>query len=463
MSAESNVVRGGESSPERARPRVVIIGGGFGGLACARRLAKVDVDVVLVDRENHHLFQPLLYQVATASLAPGSIAVPIRGVIGRSHNTRVLLGRAHRVDVESKELLLRDGERLGYDYLVTAVGSKTHYFGNDQWAEHAHGLKSLREALQIREQVLLAFERAERSESEEVRRRHLTFVVIGGGPTGVEMAGAISELARDVLSHDHKNIHADDIRVILVELAPRVLGAFHEELSASAQRQLEELGVEIRLGQPVSCVDDEGVMSGDERLAAEVVVWASGVKPAGFVNYLPGDKDRGGRVVVDRKCAIPAHPELFAIGDCASFTEEGAERPLPGVAPVAVQQGKYVADLIADEVRGKDRESRREFRYRDKGIMATVGRSRAVMQAGKLRMSGFLAWLAWGLIHVAFLVGFRNRAIVMFNWIWSYLTIRRGARLVTRPMTLQTRTAAEVRASDAMEMNAGVSLSTKAE
>ena len=382
--------------------------------------------------KNHHLFQPLLYQVATAALAPGSIAVPIRGVVGRSKNVRVLLGEAESIDVESKTLQLADGEALSYDYLVAAVGSETHYFGHDEWAEHADGLKSLREALEIRERVLLAFERAERAPSQAERRRHLTFVVIGGGPTGVETAGSISELSRQVIAKEHKSVQPDDIRVVLVEMADRLLGGFHEELADSARRQLEELGVEVRLGEGVSRVDAEGVMIGDQRLASSVVVWASGVKPSGFVKQLPGEHDRQGRVVVDRNCAIPAHPDHFVIGDCAAFTEEGAARALPGLAPVAVQQGKYVARLIRREVARKRTARQAPFRYRDKGTMATIGRSRAVMQVGKLRVKGLLAWLAWGLIHVAFLISFRNRAIVMFNWIWSYFTIRRGARLVTR-------------------------------
>jgi len=409
------------------KPQVVVVGGGFGGLNVAKALAGAKVDVTIVDRENHHLFQPLLYQVATASLAPGSIAVPIRSVVSRQDNVRVVLAEAQRIEKDERLLRFRDGSSLPYDYLVVACGAKTTYFGHDEWAEHAHGLKDLRDAIRIRERVLLAFEAAEWEADDELRKGILTFVVIGGGPTGVEMAGAISELGRQVLVGDYRRVRRDDVRVVLVEMGARVLSAFDPDLSQSAQRQLEELGVEVRTATKVTDVTPAGVRLGDEWVEASVVVWAAGVTPVSFVSRLGVPLDRSGRIVVDEHCALPDHPEIFALGDVAAFVPEGEERALPGVAPVAVQQGKHVARQIRRDLRGKARE---RFVYRDKGIMATIGRSRAVVQ-GSIKLTGLLAWWAWGLIHVLYLIGFRNRFIVLFNWLWSYLTFKRGARLIT--------------------------------
>ena len=419
----------------QAEKHVVIVGAGFGGLKAAQELAGSPVRVTVVDRQNHHLFQPLLYQVATAGLAPGSIAVPIRGVLSKQDNARVVLGEVVGVDTDRREVALRDGTHLEYDWLILACGAKTSWFGNDQWAEHAWGLKNLRDALSIRERVLLAFEAAEREPDAATRRKLLTFVVIGAGPTGVEMAGAISELGRQVLVGDYRNIHPEDIRVLLVEMADRVLTPFEEELSHSAQRQLEDLDVEVRLSTRVEDVDADGVRlspvdaedGAEERVDASVVVWAAGVRAVSLPEEIGFTVDWGGRVLVDETCGVLGHPDVFAIGDVACFVPEGEEDPLPGVAPVAIQQGEHVAKQIGREVR---RLPRQRFEYFDKGMMATVGRSRAVVQ-GPFQLTGFLAWLAWCFVHVLYLVGFRNRFIVIFNWFWSYVTFKRGARLIT--------------------------------
>lgn len=409
------------------RAHVVIVGGGFGGLNAAKSLAGSPVDVTIVDRENHHLFQPLLYQVATAGLAPGSIAVPIRGVVADQENAHVILAEADRVDHEKRTLWFRDGGSIDFDYLIIACGAKTNYFGNDAWADHAHGLKDLRDAIRIRERVLLAFEAAERETDPTERRKLLTFVVIGGGPTGVEMAGAISELGRQVLAGDFRRIKPDDIRVVLVEMSDRLLTAFKPVLSHSAKRQLTELGVEVRTETRVTDVGAQSVKLGDETIAASLVVWGAGVKPVSFAQRLDVSLDRSGRIVVDQSCAVLGHPNIFAIGDVACFVPQGEDEALPGLAPVAIQQGQHVAKQIRRELKRKPRQ---RFVYRDKGIMATIGRSRAVVQ-GAVDLEGFLAWMAWGLIHVLYLIGFRNRFIVMFNWFWSYLTFKRGARLIT--------------------------------
>ncbi|MCB9636698.1 MAG: NAD(P)/FAD-dependent oxidoreductase [Sandaracinus sp.] len=410
---------------------VLIVGGGFGGLRAAQSFRGQDVNVTLVDRENHHLFQPLLYQVATASLAPGSIAVPIRGVLGREENVSVVLGEVVGADLERKRAKLRDGSELTYDWMIVACGARTSYFGNDGWAAHAHGLKDLRDAIRIRERVLLAFEEAEHSRDDAVRRRLLTFVVVGGGPTGVEMAGAISELGRQVLVGDYKRIAPNDVRVVLVERADRVLTPFDRDLSESAADQLRELGVELRFETAVTAVRDGAIElagpNGPEAIAAEVVVWGAGVEPVPLAKALGLTLDRRGRILVDGSCAALGHSDVFAIGDVAAFVPEGEKDALPGVAPVAIQQGEFVAEQIR---RDQKRLPRKTFRYRDKGLMATIGRSRAVVQGG-VKMSGLMAWLAWCFIHVLYLVGFRNRFIVMFNWFWSYVTFKRGARLIT--------------------------------
>lgn len=408
---------------------VVIIGGGFGGLRAARALARAPVRVTLIDRENHHLFQPLLYQVATAALSPGNISVPIRSIFRRRRNVQVLLGEVVGADPDGQRVLLENGDAVPYDYLVVAAGAKTNYFGHDEWAEHAHGLKSIRDGIRIRERILLKFEEAEREQDPERRRQLLTFVVIGGGPTGVEMAGAISELGRRVLARDYRRITAQEVRVVLLEMADRVLLPFHEKLSAEAKRHLEALDVEVRTGARVTRVAADGVHIGDdELLEASMVCWAPGVRPVSLSRKLGLEVDDRDRIVVDGTCATRDHPEVFAIGDIAAFKPDPDGPPLPQLAPVAMQQGNHVGRTVRRELAGKERTP---FRYRDKGIMATVGRSRAVVEAGKLHMSGFLAWVAWLFVHVMYLVNFQNRMMVLAEWFWAYLTFRPGARLIT--------------------------------
>ena len=409
------------------RKHVVIVGGGFGGLNAAMSLRSAPVRVTLIDRTNHHLFQPLLYQVATAGLSPADIAVPIRSVLSKQKNTRVLLAEAQGLDLEGKRLLLDKGE-IKYDYLILAVGATHNFFGHDDWATHALGLKTLDEALSIRERMLLAFEAAERATDPEVRKKLLTFVVIGGGPTGVEMAGAFAELARHVLARDFRAIDPSATRVVLVEAGKRILTAFPDSLGTKAEEQLQTLGVEVHKGEPVAHIDESGVAFKDgTRLPASVIVWAAGIRGTPFAKKLGVDVDRGGRVVVGTDCAIPGHPEVFAIGDMAAM-RDAAGVEVPGVSPAAIQQGHYVAAMIRAELNGKPR---KPFTYLDKGTMATVGRRRAIAKIKKLELSGMIAWLAWMAVHVLFLIGFHNRFVVMFNWAWQYLTWKRGARLIT--------------------------------
>jgi NADH dehydrogenase len=412
------------------RPHVVIVGGGFGGLTLAQSLARAPVDVTLVDRSNHHLFQPLLYQVAMAGLSPADIAVPIRSVLKRQANARVLLGEVTKVDLACHYVDLEDATRIDYDFLVIAVGAKTNYFGHDDWTRFAHGLKTLDDAVEIRRRVLLAFEAAEREPDAAARRRLLTFVVIGGGPTGVEVAGSLIELGRFVLADDFRRIRNERPRVVLVEADNRLLpGGFRADLAESAKRQLEELGAEVRLSTRVVHIDSHGVDVGGERIESTTVLWTAGVRAKRLNDTLGVELDRAGRVVVRQDCSVPGHPEAFVIGDAALFIEEGQKHPLPGVSPVAMQQARFVARVIAS--RAAAREAPARFRYLDKGIMATIGRSRAVAQMGRFGMTGLIAWLAWLLVHVFYLISFRNRFVVLFNWAWSYVTYKRGARLIT--------------------------------
>jgi NADH dehydrogenase len=418
------------SLPSGEHPHVVIIGGGFGGLTAAKELRKAKVRVTIVDRSNHHLFQPLLYQVAMAGLSPADIAVPIRSVLKRQENTSVLLADVNRVDLASKRVELEEGSSISYDFLIVGVGAKTSYFGHDDWRGYSLGLKSIDDAVEIRRRVLLAFEAAERTNDVAARRRLLTFVVIGGGPTGVEVAGALTELARFVLADDFRRIRSERPRVVLVERAPRLLpGGFVEKLAASAKRQLEELGVEVRLGETVVGINEHGVRLEKEFIESTTVLWTAGVDAGSLTRSLGVPLDRAGRVVVLPDCSLPGHPEAFCIGDAASFTPPGTTIPLPGVSPVAMQQARFVAKVIERRIAGGG--AAPEFHYFDKGIMATVGRSRAVAQTGKLRLEGVLAWFAWLVVHIWYLVGFRNRFVVLFDWAWSYLTYKRGARLIT--------------------------------
>jgi NADH:ubiquinone reductase (H+-translocating) len=409
------------------RLHVVIIGGGFGGLTAARALRHLPVRVTLIDRRNYHLFQPLLYQVATAGLSPADIASPIRAILRRQRNITVLLGKVTGIDIAGKAVLT-DERRIVYDQLVIATGARHGYFNHEEWAAHAPGLKKIDDATDIRGRILLAFERAEGSSDESERQRLLTFVIVGGGPTGVEMAGAIAELARVALSIDFRYIDPGAARIVLVESGLRVLARFPEALSAVAKRTLEKLGVEVRLGVRVSHCDPTGVVIADERIEAHTIIWAAGVMASPAAKWLDAEKDAAGRVVVEPDLTLPGHKEIFVIGDTA-LAKATDGTPLPGIAPVAKQQGAYAARVIGARVLG--RLAPKPFRYRHRGTMATIGRRSAVADFGKFRHSGFIAWLLWGLVHVYFLVGFRNRIAVTMGWLWAYVTFGRGARLIT--------------------------------
>jgi NADH dehydrogenase len=412
-----------------ARPHIVIVGAGFGGLSAAHALAGAEADVTVVDRRNYHLFQPLLYQVATAGLSPAQIASPIRAILRRAGNVQVLLGRVTGVDKETRTVALED-RTLRYDTLVVATGARHAYFGHDEWESVAPGLKNLNDATAIRRRILTAFEKAEATEDHAARRRLLTFVVVGGGPTGVEMAGAIAELGRVALRHDFRNIDPREARIVLIEAGPRVLPAFPETLSDAALRSLERLGVEVRFGTPVTQCDGDGVTIGEERLAAATIIWAAGVAASSAARWLGTETDKVGRVLVGPDLTLPGLPEIFCIGDTAHVA--GADgQPLPGLAPVAKQQGAYVARVLRARLAGKAAPG--PFRYRDFGTLATIGRRAAVADFGWLKLEGTLAWLLWGLVHISFLIGFRNRLIVMLDWMWSYVTFQSGARLITGP------------------------------
>jgi len=406
-----------------SRPRVVIVGAGFGGLAAAKALANRDVDVTVVDRRNHHLFQPLLYQVATAALSPADIAAPIRAILAGAKNIRVLLDEVKDIDSGACAVRLASGARLDYDWLILATGARHSYFGRDDWAAHAPGLKTIDDATAIRRKVLLALERAETETDKARRDALLTFVVIGGGPTGVEMAGAIAELARKSVSRDFRSITPHCSRVLLVEAAPRLLGAFPEKLAAKARRAVEQLGVEVRTGLPVAELGRTHVRVGDERIDAHTIVWAAGVQASPAAAWLGAPCDRAGRAVVGEDLRVAGEERIFAIGDTAACAGP-AGRPLPGIAPVAKQQGRYAARRIRGLETGP-------FRYRDYGSMATIGRRRAVADFGRVQVSGFPAWLLWCVAHIWFLVGFRSRLSVALTWAWNYFTFERSARLIT--------------------------------
>jgi NADH dehydrogenase len=412
-------------------PRVVVVGAGFGGLAAATGLRKAPVAVTVIDKRNYHLFQPLLYQVATAALSPADIATPIRAILRGQTNAEVLLAKVANIDKERREVVLED-RRVPYDYLIVATGARHAYFGHDEWERFAPGLKKIDDATELRRRILLAFEQAEIATDEAERRRLLTFVVIGGGPTGVEMAGAIAELAKMALARDFRHIDPRQARILLIEAGPRILTAFPPKLSEKAERALSRLGVEVRTGTPVTACDEDGVQLGEERIPSRCIVWGAGVAASPAAKWLDAERDRAGRVMVEPDLTLPGHPEIFVIGDTAHALD-GEGKPLPGVAPVAKQQGKYVAKLI--QTRLADRPSPGPFRYRNLGNMATIGRRAAVADFGWLRVNGRFAWLLWGLVHIYFLIGFRNRVAVLLDWLWAYLTFQRGARLITGPNT----------------------------
>jgi NADH dehydrogenase len=408
------------------RPRVVIVGAGFGGLSAAKALAAAPVDVTVIDRRNYHLFQPLLYQVATAGLSPADIASPIRAILRHQANASVMLAKVTGVDAESNEVVA-DGRRIPFDYLILATGARHAYFGHDDWEMHAHGIKKIDDATYLRRRILLAFEKAETETDPAERRRLLNFVVVGGGPTGVEMAGAIAELARKALAADFRTIDPRLARIVLVEAGPRLLAGFDPDLSEAAGRSLEALGVEVRVSTAVTQCDAAGVSMGEERVETRTIVWAAGVRASQAGKWLGAETDRAGRVKVGPDLSVPGQPNIFVIGDTAcALGRDG--KPLPGVAPVAKQQGRYVARLIEARLRGQDLAP---FAYRDLGSMATIGRKFAVVQMGRLKLTGFPAWLLWSVAHIYFLIGFRNRIVVALNWGWNYLTFQRGTRLIT--------------------------------
>jgi NADH dehydrogenase len=412
--------------PEHSPKHIVIVGGGFGGLDAAKKLARLPVQITLVDRKNHHTFQPLLYQVATAGLSPAEIAAPIREILAKYDNAEVLLGEVLGFDLERRIVKLH-GFELHYDYLVVAAGASHAYFGHDDWEPLAPGLKTLEDALEMRRRVLLAYELAEREAALTGHHRPLSFVVGGGGPTGVELAGTLAEIARKSLADNFRNIDPAKTRILLVEAGPDVLSAYPPDLRRSAVEQLQRLGVEVRTNSPVTDVRSGEVMVGTEVIPAAVVLWAAGVSASPLGRALGGPVDRAGRVLVEPDLSLPGHREVFVIGDLASLKQADGTL-LPGVAPVAMQQGRYVARQIAADLAGKPRKN---FHYVDKGSLATIGRAAAIAQFGKLHISGFIAWLSWLFIHIFFLIGFRNRILVLFQWAWSYVTYARSARLIT--------------------------------
>ena len=410
----------------KQRPRVVIVGAGFGGLTAARRIARLPVQVTVVDRKNHHTFQPLLYQVATAGLSPGEIAAPIRWILRAYSNVEVLLEEVVDFNLEQKKVITKD-QSLDYDYLIVASGATHAYFGHPEWEPFAPGLKTIEDALEIRRRVLLAFELAERHAVSGQGQMPLTFVVIGGGPTGVELAGMLAEIAHHALKHEFRAIRPEQTSILLIEGSPKVLGTYSEELSEKAKEQLEHLGVEVRTSHMVTRVEPGAVVVGEERIPAQVVLWAAGIAASPLGRRLGVSVDRAGRVPVRPDLSLPGHPEVFIIGDLATLADESGKM-LPGVAPVAIQQGEYVAKTVARDLEHQPRPS---FRYHDKGSLATIGRAAAVAQFSRFSLTGYFAWLAWLFIHILFLIGFRNRLIVMIQWAWSYLTYERGARLIT--------------------------------
>jgi NADH dehydrogenase len=411
-------------------PHVVVIGGGFGGLNAARRLARHPVSVTLIDRENYHLFQPLLYQVATAALSPADIAVPIRAILRRDRRIQVLLGDVDAIDPETRRIRMTDGSFLVYDYLVVATGARHSYFGHPEWEADAPGLKSIEDALEIRRRGLMALELAEREPDPAERTALLTFVVVGGGPTGVELAGALAEVGGHTLARDFRAIDPRQGRVLLLEGGPRILATFPEDLSRKAEQSLKALGVEVRTNARVTEVTATGIKVGDEEhIPAHTAYWAAGVTPSPLAKCLGVPLDRTGRVLVEPELTIPGHPDVYVIGDVATFLHQTG-KPLPGVSPVAIQQGKLAADNIWRTIQGQPRAT---FHYRDLGNLAAIGRGSAVADLGRIHLSGFVGWLFWGAVHVFNLIGFEQRLLVMLQWTWSYLTYQRGARLITYP------------------------------
>ncbi len=412
---------------ETKRPRVIIIGAGFGGLSVAKSLANKDVDVSLIDKHNHHLFQPLLYQVATAALTAAEIAMPIRQIMRKANNVAVYMNEINEIDQDKKIVRTIYGREFSYDYLVIATGARHSYFGKDEWSEFAPGLKTIEDAREIRQRVLTAFEKAEMAETEDDRKAYLNFVIVGAGPTGVELAGAIAELANETLRGDFHHITPESARIILVDAAPRILMGFDETLSQKARNQLESLGVEIRLDAMVKNIEIGFVSFGEETLPARTIIWAAGVQASPAGKWLNAETDRTGRVIVDNNLTVPDNQDIYIIGDTAHFVPEGAEHPLPGIAPVAKQMGEYVANDLLKRTKNNKRSA---FKYKDYGSMATIGRNRAIGDINGFKVSGFFGWVMWCVTHIYFLIGFKNRFIVGLRWLLSYVNKQRGVRLI---------------------------------
>ncbi|HMN51127.1 MAG TPA: NAD(P)/FAD-dependent oxidoreductase [Xanthobacteraceae bacterium] len=411
-------------TPAAGKPRIVIIGAGFGGLEAARALRKAHADITVIDRHNHHTFQPLLYQVATAVISPADIAWPVRSILRKQQNATVMLGSIRSIDTKAR-IVHADTVDLPYDYLVLATGVTHSYFGHDDWQNAAPGLKTLTDATKIRSRVLLSFERAETAQNNEDRKRLLTFVVVGGGPTGVEMAGAIAEIARHALRMDFRKIDPSEARILLIEAGPRILPAFPEDLSAYAERSLKKMGVEVLTSTLVTDLRRTGVSLGERNIDSEAIVWAAGVKASSAAEWIGAEADRAGRIKVAADLSVPGHPEIFAVGDTATLAA-----PIPGIAPAAKQMGKYVGRLIAARIKGEAAPA--PFVYRHAGDLATIGRKSAVVKLKRFKLTGFIGWLFWSVAHIYFLIGLRNRLMVAMTWLWSYITYQRGARLITR-------------------------------
>ena len=406
--------------------KVVIVGGGFGGLNAAKNLKKCPLDVLLIDKTNHHLFQPLLYEVASAALSPGEIAIPIREILRKQDNATVMMGEIVQVDKKNHQLILGNGEKVSYDYLVLAVGARHSYFGKAGWEQYAPGLKTIKDALTIREEILLSFEKAERLDNLAETEKYLNFVIIGGGPTGVEMAGAIAEIAQKTMFKNFRRIKPEESKIYLVEAAPRILQVFPEKLSKKAKEGLEKLGVTVIEGKKVTDITEDGVQVEEIFYPCKNIIWAAGNQASPLLNTLDVPLDRQGRVIVEPDLSIPGNPEIFVIGDASTILDKDG-KPIPGVAPVAIQEGKYVASVLKKQL---PKEQRPPFVYFDKGSLATIGKGKAIAWVGKLQLYGVFAWFMWCFVHIAYLIGFRNRLSVMFEWFIFYLTGQRGARLI---------------------------------
>lgn len=410
--------------------KVVIIGGGFAGLNAAKTLGNTKLDVCIIDRTNHHLFQPLLYQVATAGLSPADIATPIREIVKSYSNETVIMGTVVDIDIDHKKIKLADNTCISYDFLMISIGARHSYFGHNQWEEHAPGIKTLVDALKIREKILLSFERAEKSDSLSEAQKYLNFIIVGAGPTGVELAGAIAEIAHRTMLKNFRRIDPTKTKIYLVEGAPQILPSFPEHLAIKAKTYLEAFGVNVLSGKTVTNVSQDGVMIDDQFYEAKNIIWAAGNKCSPLLESLHTDLDKQGRVIVESDLTIPGHPEVFVVGDAASALSPSG-KPYPGLAPIAIQQGKYVANLIKKNI---PKSQRKPFKYFDKGTMATVGRTKAIGMLGKFTFTGFFAWLAWCFVHIAYLISFRSRVTVLVQWFFSYICSQKGARLINRPL-----------------------------